>query len=426
LFTWLSFGSAQPSKVAQFSVGANKHLVKLSDLAAKRRNGDWSYRTDLIPQEKLSVESAPQGGKATGRKLRELFDAYAQDKTLNDGDNRATRRTLKAYRVVVEGFIELQGDLDLAEVGRETVAAYRAALAKLPAKGEGIRGLSASKLIAKAEAEGLPRLSEPTIRNKIRTMSAVLSQGVRLGWLRENPIIAGGVGRAAAKAATKRQSGARRRKDYNRDELRAIFSSPIYTKEGWTPPRANFGRAWYWLPLLMYYTGARREELAQLAASEVRRSEEGIWHLSILEVQGDDDTERGVKTTGSRRSIPLHDDLIERGFVTYVEGVPTGGQLFPALTANPVGYFGANFGKRWATYLRDVVKLGSTASPSHGFRHAFKTLCREVGIPEDVHDAMTGHTGAAGAARAYGSMPLSAMARELRKFPAAPLPQLEL
>ncbi len=43
-----------------------EHLVKLSDLAAKRRNGDWSYRTDLIPQEKLSVESAPQGGKATG------------------------------------------------------------------------------------------------------------------------------------------------------------------------------------------------------------------------------------------------------------------------------------------------------------------------------------------------------------------------
>ena len=30
LFTWLSFGSAQPSKVAQFSVGANSLLYRLS------------------------------------------------------------------------------------------------------------------------------------------------------------------------------------------------------------------------------------------------------------------------------------------------------------------------------------------------------------------------------------------------------------
>ena len=29
LFTWLSFGSALPSKVAQFSVGANTHRMKV-------------------------------------------------------------------------------------------------------------------------------------------------------------------------------------------------------------------------------------------------------------------------------------------------------------------------------------------------------------------------------------------------------------
>ncbi|RZL91412.1 MAG: hypothetical protein EOP82_12825, partial [Variovorax sp.] len=30
-------------------------------------------------------------------------------------------------------------------------------------------------------------------------------------------------------------------------------------------------------------------------------------------------------------------------------------------------------------YLRDVVGLRRPASPAHGFRHTFKTLCREVG-----------------------------------------------
>src|SRR4051812_19705401 len=75
----------------------------------------------------------------------------------------------------------------------------------------------------------------------------------------------------------------------------------------------------------------------------------------------------------------------------YRDSVPPDGQLFPLLKASPTGYYGANFGKRWAEYLRVTVGLKTTASPSHGFRHTFKTLCREFGIPEDVQDAITGH-----------------------------------
>src|SRR5439155_850133 len=142
-----------------------------------------------------------------------------------------------------------------------------------------------------------------------------------------------------------------------------------------------FGAAWYWLPLLMYYTGGRREELAQLLVSDIKQAD-GIWCLSILATPDEDDGVRSVKTEGSRRMVPLHSDLATRGLVRYVESLPTGGQLFPLLKPDPKGYFGANFGKRWASYLRTTVRLDSPASPSHGFRHTFKTLCREVRIPE--------------------------------------------
>lgn len=40
-------------------------------------------------------------------------------------------------------------------------------------------------------------------------------------------------------------------------------------------------------------------------------------------------------------------------------------------------------------------------SPSHGFRHSFKTMCRQAGIPEEIHDAMTGHDDGA-VSRHYG------------------------
>ncbi len=73
-------------------------------------------------------------------------------------------------------------------------------------------------------------------------------------------------------------------------------------------------------------------------------------------------------------------------------------------------------GKAWSDYLNDVVKLQSAAKPAHGFRHAFKTLCREVSIPKEVHDWLTGHA-ASNVGDSYGSAPISRMAEELKKYP---------
>lgn len=351
--------------------------------------------------------------------LRDLFAEYSTRKKLDDGDTRSTRKTLAEFGAGVNDFVELHGNVALHRLTRDLATKHRTALAKLPAKGKGTRGLTAPQLIAKADKEGLPRLSEATIRNRLRALSAILSYGVALGWVQENPIIAGGVGRAAAKAATRRQEGAGRRKHYTEEELTIIFANPSDDARQWKPPRADFGAAWQWLPLLLYYTGARREELAQLKVADVRRDIAAGWFLSILEVD-DSDGGRTVKTAGSRRQIPLHPDLIARGFLDYAQGLPASGHLFPKLAPDRRGFYGTNFGKRWAVYLRDVLKLDSPASPSHGFRHTFKTLCRKVGIPEDVHDAITGHVGGSTIARGYGAMPLMRMAEEIRRFPSCP------
>jgi integrase len=394
-----------------------EHLFKLSDLAYERQQGNWGGSQAVLGPEPLTLERGTSQGPLQGMRLLALFEKYAEDKRLNDGDNRSVRKTVDAYRNIVEQFIELCGDLPVEKINRETVRDYRALLVRLPSKGEGIRGLCAKALIAKADNEDLPRITAPTVRNKLRALSAVLSYSVRMGQLAENPVIAGGIGRAAAKTAMAQKVRSRRRKDYTRDEIAAIFSSPVYSSD-WTPARADFGEAWYWMPLLMYYTGARREELAQLAARDVKFSDDDpmIPYIGILET-GDDDDGRGVKTVGSRRVIPLHDDLVSRGFLDYAKSVPRDGQLFPLLKPNPQGFYGANFGKRWGMYLRDVAQLKSGARPSHGFRHTFKTLCREAGIQEDVHDAMTGHVGGGKEARGYGEMPLTRMAEELQKYP---------
>ncbi len=397
--------------------------LKVSDTALSRYKGNWTPTRSILAAEPLSFEVKKPSAEV-GKSLLEVFDEYAQDRLLNDGNTRAVHRSLHASRALVAEFIDLCGDLPVSEITRDVVRKYRADIATLPAKGDGIRKLTARQKIEKAKVKALPLIEAATIRNKVRGISAILSYALRMQLILENPIIAGGMGNAAAKAAAKRQAGKRARNFYDDAELSKIFISPVF-KEGWTPPRANFGKAWYWLPLLMYYTGARREELAQLAVRDVKADLPGVGpYVSILNAEGEDDGPRGVKNEGSRRSIPLHPDLIALGFSDYAHSLAQDGQLFPMLKANPAGYYGANFGKRWAEYLRNVVGLNSPANPSHGFRHTFKTLCRKVAIPEDVSDAITGHSGTRNVARDYGVMPLSRMAEELKKYPLAPIQYL--
>lgn len=394
-----------------------EHLLRLSDVAKSRYENNWLHRLQLLEREPLSIQQSRFAGSQVVS-ISQLFEAYKAAKLLNDGDSRSTRKTLDEFGSTIRRFIELYEDLPVTAVTRAVIQDYRGHLSKFPSKAKGAALLSAPQLIAKAQAEGLPLLTAPTVRNKLRVLSAVLGHGLRMGLVTENVVEASGV----AKAAGRKASGGlgQKRKDYSAEELRKIFQSPAFTDQEWGFPRRDYGRAFYWLPLLMYYTGARREELAQLSARDVYMDADGIPCLSILATFGEDDGGRTVKTLGSRRVVPLHDDLIVLGFMVYAKSQPQIGQLFPLLKQNPDGYYGVNWGKAWGAYLRKTVGLTSAASPAHGFRHTFKTLCRQAGIAEDIHDSITGHSDGS-VSRKYGVMPLSRIWKELKSYPSCAL-----
>lgn len=49
------------------------------------------------------------------------------------------------------------------------------------------------------------------------------------------------------------------------------------------------------------------------------------------------------------------------------------------------------------------------------FRHTFKTACRDAGIGEEVHDALTSHVGE-GVGRSYGDVTLKAMHQAMMRL----------
>ena len=76
-----------------------------------------------------------------------------------------------------------------------------------------------------------------------------------------------------------------------------------------------------------------------------------------------------------------------------------------------MGVLTGNWSKWWGRYLRNTVGIKDRRKVFHSFRHTFKDACREARIPQEAHDALTGHSEGTNQGSNYGSgqYPLSAL-----------------
>lgn len=189
----------------------------------------------------------------------------------------------------------------------------------------------------------------------------------------------------------------RPRTGFTSDELGTIFGAALFQRGA--VAGCKFGPAEFWLPLIGLYTGARIEEIAQLRVKEIRRHAALGYFFHITD-EGEDSA---VKNESSRRRVPIHQSLLNAGLLAYAEAVPEqDGYLFPTLTPDKYQRRSSGYGKEFGKFLRDELKILDRRKVFHSFRHLFKHRCRELGISEDVHDAITGHTSAS-EARSYGN-----------------------
>lgn len=200
------------------------------------------------------------------------------------------------------------------------------------------------------------------------------------------------------------------------DDLSNIFHCGIYTKK--YRPVSGGKEAAYWLPLLALYTGARVEELAQLLVSDIKEID-GLGHIINI---SDDAPHAHLKNANSRRRVPVHGVLIACGFLDYVAKQAQSGMLFPDLKPNHRGKYGGYFSYFFSTYLRKKIGITDERKVFHSFRHTFKDCCRQVGIEEAVHDALTGHSKPS-ASRGYGNeqYPLDPLFEAIARYDVADL-----
>ena len=306
-----------------------------------------------LPEALLARYSGP-GGRA----IDDLYEAWVKQ------DPTRPPATLRAVRRVLDDLMAVTGKSYAAEIDRRDVRAFVEHLQ------EDIGNHPA------------------TITKKVHMIGAVFNNAVRQDLLPNSPF------RHLALPRAKRARA--KRKPFTVPLLQRIFSSSLYTAQ-----RYDHRPAYRWLPLLALYQGARLEELAQLRVADVIDS----GGICCLRIDVTDPTKQCLKNEASRRVLPLHQAILEAGFLSLVDERRRAGhdRLFPELAPGPDGRFGSRFSKAFSRLLRKELGINERCYVFHSFRHTFEDACRDAGLDFALTDALMGHAPNLGRNYRYGT-----------------------
>lgn len=312
-------------------------------------------RVDLVREEgrRLLPTMTPQVVVEPKVKPSPLLSAVIAD---YDRLEMATWRSRSAQmgRQGLAFFLECVGDKEIGEVTPSELREYRAKLRALP--GRRAQTLSAASITKhQSYVTGLFR------------------------WALDGNLIDLNPAPSILKPEKSGISDDEQRDAFTDDELAAIFGGDFGDNREARPER-------YWIPMLMIYTGARNEEMAQLHVSDVKEVE-GVWCIDINR----DTPDKQLKNKFSKRLTPIHPAVIERGFLTHVDAVRAAGNvhLWPALTKGERGYNAPV--SRWFNRRLADLGLKTPKKDSYSLRHTFSNKLKQQGVAEYVIDRLTGH-----------------------------------
>ncbi|PAV24455.1 hypothetical protein CF392_16170, partial [Tamilnaduibacter salinus] len=246
-------------------------------------------------QKPLSTERQPRGMTIT-----EAWDAYVA-KLAREEDDKTARDRSNDYRASVMELAEYLGNPSINDITPDQLRQYRDFLFSLPSRPpKTVKELPILQRPEKAIELDLNTVSGATVRNRMIHCSALFSAAMDIpgSGLEANPME---FVRLPSRQSKKSKG---ERPDFEPDELAVVFGGEWFTEED-HPLRDKHGAAGIWLPLVLYYTGARREEIAGMNARDVRQIQ-GQWIFDIRP----DGKDRTVKNEQSIRAVPIHPDLL--------------------------------------------------------------------------------------------------------------------
>lgn len=233
----------------------------------------------------------------------------------------------------------------------------------------------------------------------------VFAWAVKRKYTKQNPF-------KTAHVSVPRKKTSRPYKAFNTEEIEIILRAARTVTD--TDTASNMARRW--VPWLCAYTGARVGEIMQLRGLDVVE-QDSVQVIAIT-------PQAGTVKTGMGRAVPLHEHLLEQGFLDFVASRRKGPLFYNPSNAEPPESAATNPRKprasrareRLAAWIRGLGISDKEVRPNHAWRHSFKQIAARKGIPDGMSDYITGHAPAT-VARGYGAPTVNDMAEALKIFP---------
>lgn len=250
-------------------------------------------------------------------------------------------------------------------------------------------------------------------RQAITVREVWLSSSRRVfGWAREHKRIAQNPFREVRVDVPRKVQTREDGRSFTDAEASTILKASLAISKPTTPTE----RTRRWVPWLCAYSGARPGEITQLRGIDVE-DRKGLFVMKLT-------PDAGTIKTARPRIVPIHEHLIAQGFIDMVKQVGKGALFYNDKTAQRVSSDPMKPSRSRADtarahlgeWVRGLGVNDPELSPNHAWRHTFKRRADEIGMPEKMNDAITGHTQAT-EGRKYGAPTPAAMAEALKKFP---------
>lgn len=339
------------------------------------------------PPNEIGVQQNPQvlnpGAEVPRVLLGAAIEAYVEDPT-----REVTPSTRRANRDKLSHLLRHFGrDADLNAISSADFGEWTKLLLRLPTNASKCFPAPSLKAMVEAgEAADAKPMSRSNARGIQQTASGLIDHLIKRERIERNRLKPHMLSKPKRKEPTRRP--------FTVPELNKLFRQPLYTGcvndgRGFARTGPNIPmRGRYWLPLIALHTGMRMAEIAQLWTDDVYLQEE-VW---VVRVKYDNRREQELKNSSSDRTIPIHQRLIDLGFVEWAAGKGRSGvsRLFPDIPrSKDKGDLSGVFTKRFQTFL-ETAGLWRDGRTFHSLRHNFRDAIRDADLSDGLAKALGG------------------------------------
>ena len=367
---------------------ANLHASRQIDTGKDPYASQISELTALINSKLSNPAPSPNQDDINGISLSLAFEDFIASQR---GGWKTNGGSEKTYREVFFPLFEaVVGDIPTSQLTKNHISEFVKVLLVYPSnKNKKVEySYISPRVFLNIDTPDEDRLS-PTSQKKYLT-----NIGTFLRWLKSTDLSKIDLDAPLKAVKITKVRASEQKSIFTDEDVGKLFNSKDYT-QGLHETASKF-----WVPLIGLYTGARLNEICQLASNDVTFHEKTQrWAFDFNE--NDDVPFKSLKRPHHERLVPIHKKLIELGLLDYVSTIKKkNARLFPELSYKRDENKYANDIQRWfnRTYLNAKnCNITTPKTSFHSLRHTVITYLSTVhNISENQVAAGFGQTAQGG------------------------------